>query len=105
MKRTLTIGAIVLLFSGTVFAASNSNFPFEYQSTHKRPAEVNIKQININSALHSDLMNLHGIDSQKAHAIIRFRESNNGFQSFAELATVEGIGGKLVEINTYQLSL
>ena len=106
MKRTLILGSVFAIFTSvSAIAASHSNLGFEYQVKQKRLAKDQIQLVNINTATHAELMNLHGIDSEKANSIIAYRQGHGQFTSFTQLSTVEGIGGKLVEINTYQLSL
>ncbi|MDO4473124.1 MAG: helix-hairpin-helix domain-containing protein [Eubacteriales bacterium] len=48
-------------------------------------------KVNINSAGKELLMTLSGIGASKAEAIIRYRETNGGFDSVEELMQVEGI--------------
>ncbi len=105
MKRTLIFGATLALFTSTsVSAASNSNLAFEYQAK-RTPHSIDITQpININKASRIELMSLQGIDLERAKSIINFRINNGEFNSFTELALVEGVGGKLIEINISQLT-
>lgn len=56
--------------------------------------------VNINTADADSLQNeLKGIGSQKAEAIIAYREANGSFKTADELANVKGIGMKTVEKN------
>ncbi len=106
MKRTLVSGSVFALFmSVTAIAASGSNLGFEYQANQRGLSHDRTQLISVNTASHEQLMELHGIDAEKANAIIEYRQNNGQFSSFTELAAVQGIGGKLVEINTYQLSV
>ncbi len=54
--------------------------------------------ININTADAATLEGLNGIGPAKAQAIIEYREQNGPFESVDQLAEVEGIGGKTLEM-------
>lgn len=54
-------------------------------------------KININKANREDLLSLNGIGSQKAEAIIAYREENGPFQTIEEIMNVSGIGEKSFE--------
>lgn len=62
--------------------------------------------VNINTADADSLQSeLKGIGSQKAEAIIAYREANGSFKSADELANVKGIGLKTVEKNRENILL
>lgn len=64
-----------------------------------------IKKISINTANLEELCSLNGIGEKTAEAIIKYRESNNGFKYLEELKKVKGIGDKKFEKIKDQLSL
>ena len=55
--------------------------------------------VNINTATLEELMTLDEIGEAKAKAIIEYRTENGSFSSADELAEVELIGEKTVELN------
>lgn len=59
--------------------------------------------ININRATEGELTLLHGVGSNKAQAIILYREMFGGFKTVDELTKVKGIGAKTVEKNRGRL--
>lgn len=61
-------------------------------------AADNVK-ININAASAEELVQLKGIGSKKAAAIVKFRETNGPFRIPADLIKVPGIGPKTFEAN------
>ena len=63
------------------------------------------RSININRATEAELVSLHGIGSNKAQAIILYREMFGGFKSVDELTKVKGIGAKTIEKNRRRLSV
>ncbi|SUO94888.1 ComEA family DNA-binding protein [Suttonella ornithocola] len=54
-------------------------------------------KININTATVDELVLLKGIGESKAKSIVEYREENGQFSSVADLAKVKGIGNKIVE--------
>ncbi len=66
--------SLVILLSGTAFAA-----------------------VNINTASQSELESLQGIGPAKAKAIIEYREKNGSFVSVDDLGKVGGIGSGTIK--------
>ena len=62
--------------------------------------------VNINTADAQTLStSLKGIGQKKAEAIIQYRKKNGNFSSVDELASVSGIGPKILEINKADILL
>ena len=61
--------------------------------------------ININRATEAELVSLNGIGSNKAQAIMLYREMFGGFKTVDELTKVKGIGAKTIEKNRRRLSV
>ncbi|KAA0927347.1 helix-hairpin-helix domain-containing protein [Psychrobacter sp. ANT_H56B] len=61
--------------------------------------------ININRATESELTLLHGIGSNKAQAIILYREMFGSFRTVDELTKVKGIAAKTVDKNRGRLTV
>lgn len=61
--------------------------------------------VNINSASEGELTSLHGIGSNKAQAIILYREMFGDFKDVDDLSKVKGIGPKTLERNRARLGV
>lgn len=62
--------------------------------------------VNINTADSEALVDeLVGIGPQKAMAIVRYRQQNGPFQQLDDLALVDGIGAKTVELNRARMTV
>jgi len=56
--------------------------------------------VNINTATAESLaVNIKGVGTKKAKAIIAYRQTNGPFKSINELSKVKGIGPKILEKN------
>jgi competence protein ComEA len=64
---------------------------------HASSAWAEDKLINLNTASAAELSGLKGIGDVKAKAIVDHREKNGPFKSVDDLASVPGIGDKLLE--------
>ncbi len=73
----------------------------QYETGETQPGGI----VNINTADAEELMTLSEIGELKAQAIIEYREMNGRFMSVDELAGVEGIGIKTVELNRARLTV
>ena len=104
------IVSIMAMLSHPVLAApcfDNTQSAYNYlltQETAQSQARTQTS-ININRATEAELVALDGIGSNKAQAIILYREMFGGFKSVDELTKVKGIGAKTVEKNRRRLSV
>ena len=104
------IVSIMAMLSHPVLAApcfDNAQSAYNYlltQETAQSQARTQTS-ININRATEAELVGLDGIGSNKAQAIILYREMFGGFKSVDELTKVKGIGAKTVEKNRRRLSV
>lgn len=99
---------LCFMLSNPVLAApcfDNAQSAYNYllaQETAQTQAR-NQSIININRATEGELTLLHGVGSNKAQAIILYREMFGGFKTVDELTKVKGIGAKTVEKNRGRL--
>lgn len=63
------------------------------------------EKININQASNKELAAIKGIGTQKAQAIIEYRQANGDFVSIEELVKVKGIGKSTLQKITPFVSL
>lgn len=67
-------------------------------------AEATTPKINLNTAeLNTLVHSFKGIGEKRAEAIIKYRESHDGFKSVEELAEVSGLGQQFVNRNLAEL--
>ena len=70
------------------------------------PLTVLADPVDINSADAETLASsINGVGTQKAMAIIKYREANGPFSSIDELANVQGIGMRTVDRNRDKLTV
>ena len=70
------------------------------------PAVVLADPVDINSADVETLAgNIDGVGTQKAIAIVQYREANGPFSSLDDLANVQGIGMKTIDRNRDKLTV
>jgi len=70
------------------------------------PAAVLADPVDINSADVETLAdNIDGVGTQKAIAIVQYREANGPFSSLDDLVNVQGIGTKTIDRNRDKLTV
>jgi competence protein ComEA len=70
------------------------------------PAVVLADPVDINSAdVETLASNIDGVGTQKAIAIVRYRDANGPFSSLDDLANVQGIGMKTIDRNRDKLTV
>ena len=70
------------------------------------PAVVLADPVDINSAdVETLAVNIDGVGTQKAIAIVQYREANGPFSSLDDLANVQGIGIKTIDRNRDKLTV
>ena len=70
------------------------------------PAVVLADPVDINSADAETLASsIDGVGTQKAIAIVKYREANGPFSSVDDLANVQGIGMKIIDKNRSKLTV
>ncbi|KAA0939054.1 helix-hairpin-helix domain-containing protein [Psychrobacter sp. ANT_H59] len=104
------IVSIMAMLSHPVLAApcfDNAQSAYNYLLTQETAQSQARMQsiININRATEGELTLLHGIGSNKAQAIILYREMFGSFRTVDELTKVKGIGAKTVDKNRGRLTV
>ena len=70
------------------------------------PTMVLADPVDINSAdVETLASNIDGVGTQKAIAIVQYREANGPFSSLDDLANVQGIGMKTIDRNRDKLTV
>jgi competence protein ComEA len=70
------------------------------------PAVVLADPVDINSAdVETLAASIDGVGTQKAIAIVQYREANGPFSSLDDLANVQGIGMKTIDRNRDKLTV
>jgi competence protein ComEA len=70
------------------------------------PAVVRADPVDINSAdVETLAASIDGVGTQKAIAIVQYREANGPFSSLDDLANVQGIGMKTIDRNRDKLTV
>ena len=72
---------------------TDNNYDYEYN----QDSYIETGKVNINTASFEELTGISGIGSERAQAIIEYREEFNGFDSIEELTNIYGIGESTVE--------
>lgn len=67
--------------------------------------ETDTQAVNINTADVETLASLSGIGTNKAEAIVAYRDEHGAFNTLEDLANVRGIGSKTVAKNANRLTV
>lgn len=95
-----------LLLVASLFLLSTSTQVLATDKTEDIASSMQVSdKININQATNKELAVIKGIGTQKAQAIIDYRETNGDFVSIEELIKVKGIGQSTLQKITPFLSL
>ncbi|KTD47323.1 competence protein ComEA [Legionella rubrilucens] len=101
MKANLI--AMVLSFLSMSFPLYASPTPLGTNATAQE-AETAAPKINLNTAeLKTLIHSFKGIGEKRAEAIVKYRESHEGFKSVEELAEVPGLGQQFINRNLAEL--
>ena len=103
----LVMSVLTFSHANAALCFDNAQSAYDYLLTQEtvQTQARDQRSININRATEAELVSLHGIGSNKAQAIILYREMFGGFKTVDELTKVKGIGAKTVEKNRRRLSV
>ena len=105
LKQALLIMSLglALILSSSLGYAKEAKLSLPAQSK----SEEQIKQhvVYLNESNLSQLITLKGIGHTKAKAIMAYRQQFGDFKSIDELASVSGIGDKIIKDNKARLAL
>lgn len=101
----LILSAFISQMSLAATCFGDPKSAYQHLTRQENLAEQTVKSalVNINTAGEAELVSLHGIGSNKAQAIILYREMFGNFKSIDELTKVKGIGIKTIEKNRSRL--
>ncbi len=86
-----------LLLAGAIVNHVLKNNPEYISHVYYSEPSSEFTKININTALHKDLVKIKGIGPALASRIIEYRQHNGDFQSLTDIKKVKGIGDKKLE--------
>ena len=103
----LVISVLTLSHANAAPCFENVQSAYDYLLTQEtvQTQARDQRSININRATEAELVSLDGIGSNKAQAIILYRDMFGGFNTVDELTKVKGIGAKTIEKNRRRLSV
>lgn len=99
---------IVLLLSAGLSLTSWHGFADSSIDVEANKAKIAVEKsalVNINVANEEQLLSLKGIGKAKAQAIMSYRDAMGPFTTVEELLQVEGIGKRVIEINSKRLTI
>ncbi|WP_137221544.1 ComEA family DNA-binding protein [Shewanella sp. MEBiC00475] len=109
MKLSLTVTALFVCLCCFISSHSLAADTAKSESTKKvtkvaDKKSTNMQKVNINKASAQELQTLKGIGQAKAKAIVDYRTKNGKFTDLQQLTMVTGIGEKLVNQNSKNMS-